>query len=78
MTTMIEARRLNGTDLGKKVGAFGVLQAVAHRVVAIQAPEEHEQQLQKVVVIEASAGTFMVWPSSKVEITAVYSPEVKP
>jgi len=75
MTSMVEARRLNGTDLGKTVGAFGVLQAVAHRVVAIQAPEALEQQLHKVVVIEASAGTFMVWPSSKVAVTALDSGE---
>ncbi|TDU27078.1 hypothetical protein [Arthrobacter sp. JUb115] len=78
MTTMIEARRLNGTDFGKSIGNFGTLQAVEHRLMTVQVAGDHQLKSYKIVRIETSAGTFLLWPSSKVAVTGPETPEVKP
>lgn len=77
MTTTIEARRLNGTDLGKTLGSFGVLQVVSHCPMTVQLRGARQPLTFKVVQIETNAGQFALLPSAKILITGAVSSEAK-
>lgn len=78
MSVMIEARRLNGTDLGRTIGVYGVLEQVSHGTLRVEVEEDNGNLIPmefKVVKITTSTGEYALTPSSKITITGKHSPE---
>lgn len=78
MSVMIEARRLNGTDLGRTIGVYGVLEQVSHGTLQVEVEEDNGNLIPmefKVVKITTSTGEYALTPSSKITITGKHSPE---
>ncbi|WP_313812384.1 hypothetical protein [Glutamicibacter sp.] len=79
MSTEIEARRLNGTDLGKSLGRMGDIQSVTHSVEtfeqrAIGSKKSVVVEL-KIVEVVTHKGSFGFRPSDKITITGKPSPK---
>lgn len=78
MSVMIEARRLNGTDLGSNIGNFGVLKQVSHGTLQVEVEEDNGNLIPmnlKTVIIKTSTGEYALTPSTKITITGKRSPE---
>lgn len=78
MSVMIEARRLNGTDLGRTIGNFGTLESVSHGTMQVEVEEDNGNLIPmkfKAVKITTSTGEYALTPSTKITITGKRSPE---
>lgn len=78
MSVLIEARRLNGTDLGRTVGDYGVLESVSHETMSVEIEEENGNLIPmefKAVKITTNTGQYALTPSTKITITGKRSPE---
>ncbi|ALQ29089.1 hypothetical protein ATC04_00020 [Arthrobacter sp. YC-RL1] len=81
MSTIIEARRLNGTDIGKTVefsGITGVLNQVGHTTVVTDETklcDKYNVYEQKIVTATVGAHSYTLRPSQKITITGKRSPE---
>lgn len=77
MSTVIEARRLNGTDLGKTIsfpGTEGTLRGVVHGCIT----EEGSAPFRKFVTAIVDKETHVLEPSDKITITGrMKKPEVQ-
>lgn len=78
MSVTIEARRLNGTDLGRTIGNFGTLESVSHGTLNVELEEDNGDAIPmnlKTVIIKTSTGEYALNPSTKITITGKRSPE---
>lgn len=78
MSVTIEARRLNGTDLGRTIGDYGVLKHVEHGTMQVEIEEDNGNLIPwefKAVIITTSTGKFALTPSTTITITGKHSPE---
>lgn len=79
MSTTVEARRLNGTDLGKTIDNYGVIQSVKHAEESFKSRligyAEETLVETKVVEIRTSRGQFILHPAAKITITGKPSPK---
>lgn len=78
MSVIIEARRLNGTDLGRTIGDYGVLEQVSHGTMTVEVEEDNGNLIPtefKAVKITTSTGQYALTPSTKITITGKRSPE---
>lgn len=82
MSTIIEARRLNGTDIGKTVefsGITGVLNQVEHHTVVTDetklCDEYNAYEQHQIVTATVGAHSYTLRPSQKITITGKRSPE---
>lgn len=75
---MIEARRLNGTDLGRTISNLGVLEQVSHGIMRGEIREDNGDATFaefKAVQIKTNTGQYALTPSTKIIITGKRSPE---
>lgn len=82
MSTIIEARRLNGTDIGKTVefsNITGVLNQVEHTTVVTDetklCDESYVYEQTQIVNVTVGAHSYTLRPSQKITITGKRSPE---
>lgn len=78
MSVTIEARRLNGTDLGRTIGNFGTLESVSHGTLNVELEEDNGDAIPmnlKTVIIKTSTGEYALTPSTKITITGKRSPK---
>lgn len=78
MSVMIEARRLNGTDLGRTIGTFGTLESVSHETLNVELEANNGDLTPlnlKTVIIKTNTGEYALTPSTKITITGKRSPE---
>ncbi|WIV42569.1 hypothetical protein [Glutamicibacter nicotianae] len=77
MSTVIEARRLNGTDLGKTIsfpGTEGTLRGVVHGFITEEGPAPSKRYVTAIVGKES----HVLEPSDKITITGrMKKPEVQ-
>lgn len=82
MSTEIEARRLNGTDLGKELANYGVLQSIGHSEETVEETTFGDKETRvhkvKLVRIVTNLGEFGLFPSSLITITGKPSPKDTP
>ncbi|QEP08756.1 hypothetical protein [Glutamicibacter sp. ZJUTW] len=72
MSVTIEARRLNGTDLGRTLGNLGVLEQVTHGTMKGEIREDNGDLTLtefKAVQIKTNTGQYALTPSTKITIT---------
>ncbi|WP_313813009.1 hypothetical protein [Glutamicibacter sp.] len=79
MSMPIEARRLNGTDLGKELANYGVLQSVGHAEETFEETTFGDRKKRthklKLVRIVTERGEFGLIPSTLITITGKPSPK---
>lgn len=79
MSTIIEARRLNGTDIGKSIDLLGVIESVTHQVRKFEEKTFGNKKsvvvTTKIVEVGTDRGAFVLQPSAKITISGMPSPK---
>lgn len=82
MSTIIEARRLNGTDIGKTIefsNITGVLNQVEHHTLVTDetklCDKDNTYTQTQIVTATVGAHSYTLRPSQKITITGQRSPE---
>ena len=65
MARELQARRLNGTDLGKTLDLYGAIRKVTHDTITV----EGEDKPVRLVFVTTNRGEFALFPAQKISFT---------